>query len=430
MFFPDRLKFEDETSESKGAKIFPRRRIGGERIAGAAMSDEVEIVEPGEPGSGAAPANAVAGASDALSPARETPSEDGAPAGAAGGKKKPAPRRKSKGKKKAAVKRPGPGSRRAKPAVAAAVEAPHEPATSGDEATAWPFVGNDDVAFDSPSLESSSESLSDLASALDLDRDRHLADEVGSDVDALMPGMPSMPGASNAPQPTEDEAAFASFAADLHSSAAADAPLTEAPAVAAGAFARLRPRLASLASIASLRSSLPRAAVLALAAVAAGFGYGAAVELLFGGRDGDLRDETGIVADDVAAQELAPPPEAELAAAAPLAPPPVAEEHAVAGAERPPEAEPFEMPPLGRVDLRRDHVLAIGRERLEQGDIEAARRVAASFLLREDGLAAEDKLLVPQAYALLGDALRVEWERAQAANRSSVAATAEPEEER
>lgn len=76
--------------------------------------------------------------------------------------------------------------------------------------------------------------------------------------------------------------------------------------------------------------------------------------------------------------------------------------------------QPFAMPEIGTSLPRPEHPLANGRQRLDRGDIEAARRIAADFLLREDGLSAEDRLFIPQAYALLADCLKVEWGRARA----------------
>lgn len=75
--------------------------------------------------------------------------------------------------------------------------------------------------------------------------------------------------------------------------------------------------------------------------------------------------------------------------------------------------QPFAMPEIGTSLPRAEHPLANGRQRLDRGDIEAARRIAADFLLREDGLSAEDRLFIPQAYALLADCLKVEWGRAR-----------------
>jgi hypothetical protein len=45
------------------------------------------------------------------------------------------------------------------------------------------------------------------------------------------------------------------------------------------------------------------------------------------------------------------------------------------------------------------------------GDIEGARRIAASFLLRLDGMGREESLRASEAYALLADVLRHEYER-------------------
>jgi hypothetical protein len=61
--------------------------------------------------------------------------------------------------------------------------------------------------------------------------------------------------------------------------------------------------------------------------------------------------------------------------------------------------------------MPRKHVLELGHERFEAGDVEGARRIASSFLLQLDGQAAEDVRREPEALALLGDVLRYEYER-------------------
>lgn len=86
--------------------------------------------------------------------------------------------------------------------------------------------------------------------------------------------------------------------------------------------------------------------------------------------------------------------------------------------------KPFSMPEISTSLPRKNHPLANGRERLDRGDLEAARRTATDFLLREDGLSAEDRLFVAQAYALLADSLKVELDR----NRADVKQSSAPED--
>ncbi|MFH0945511.1 MAG: hypothetical protein V2A76_09975, partial [Planctomycetota bacterium] len=57
------------------------------------------------------------------------------------------------------------------------------------------------------------------------------------------------------------------------------------------------------------------------------------------------------------------------------------------------------------------HELEVARERLDMGDVEWARRTAAAFLLRMDGLGYEDTRRSSEAYALLADVLRYDYER-------------------
>lgn len=62
------------------------------------------------------------------------------------------------------------------------------------------------------------------------------------------------------------------------------------------------------------------------------------------------------------------------------------------------------------VDPAPPHDLEVARERFEMGDVEWARRTSAAFLLRLDGLGHEDTRRASEAYALLADVLRHEYE--------------------
>ncbi|MBI4880496.1 MAG: hypothetical protein HY812_12680 [Planctomycetes bacterium] len=131
----------------------------------------------------------------------------------------------------------------------------------------------------------------------------------------------------------------------------------------------------------------PRVALLALVLVAAGFGQGMGVTWLF-----DKRDER---------LSAAPPEKTEnVSLAVPAATP---QEAAPAH-----EAAPQQQAPGPA------HELDVARERFALGDIEGARRVAAAFLLRLDGLGHADNQRAADAYALLGDVLRREYEQSLA----------------
>lgn len=198
-----------------------------------------------------------------------------------------------------------------------------------------------------------------------------------------------------------------------------------------------------------LPQSFQRTAVRSLAAcvlaIAAGFGYGAAVRTFFGGPDAHLSPENQNSAEtahgDPHAVEPATahgtaesgphsedPGVAESAQHEQKADPHVAaavdstSEHASAsenGARSSRSDAKFEMPALDSSLPNKEHPLAIGRQRLSEGDLQAARRIATSFLLREDSLSADDRLLVSQAYALLADALSVEWNRKHPRSKDS-----------
>jgi len=75
------------------------------------------------------------------------------------------------------------------------------------------------------------------------------------------------------------------------------------------------------------------------------------------------------------------------------------------------------------------HELEIARERFDMGDVEWARRTAAAFLLRMDGLGYEDTRRSSEAYALLADVLRSEYELSQPFGRQEQRAAADGEGE-
>ncbi len=157
------------------------------------------------------------------------------------------------------------------------------------------------------------------------------------------------------------------------------------------------PESVSSAPPASAKSGRGKAVLLlaALAVVAAGVGQAIGLSLLFGERD----DRLSPPAPEIRA--VAPPVEEPRPKAAP------------SGDEK--EAEPTK-------SATEMHVLEVGRQRLAQGDVEGARRIAAQYLLRLDGLSHDDAERAPEACALLGDVLRYDFERAHGPSGSAPAA--------
>lgn len=145
-----------------------------------------------------------------------------------------------------------------------------------------------------------------------------------------------------------------------------------------------------------------KAGLIVLFLVCVGIGQGIAVTLLFGRHDDRLTveapaGESSSHAPAEAGAHAAPPAAAPPAPAAPVP----AKPRVVV-----PELDISEPPP--RRDL---HVLEIARERFELGDVEGARQIASSYLLRLDGLSHVDALRAPEAYAILADVLRRDFER-------------------
>lgn len=107
-----------------------------------------------------------------------------------------------------------------------------------------------------------------------------------------------------------------------------------------------------------------------------GLGIGLLIALLFGGVPAGLR----------------PPPEQDVRV--PAAPP----------AE--PESAPADVESAPATHL---HVLDVARRAYEQGDLETARWIAASFLLRIDGLPPDERERESEALTLLADVLRADY---------------------
>ena len=107
-----------------------------------------------------------------------------------------------------------------------------------------------------------------------------------------------------------------------------------------------------------------------------GLGIGLLVALLFGGVPAGLRP--------------APDPAAEAPAVS------------LADSENTPQEEQEEPP-------SHLHVLEVARRAYEQGDLETARWIAASFLLRIDGLPPEERERESEALTLLADVLRADY---------------------
>lgn len=212
-------------------------------------------------------------------------------------------------------------------------------------------------------------------------------------------------------------------------------PLAASPAepvAAPGLAAKTRGAAAAFARL----PWLARLALPAVFAVGLGLGQGGSLKKWFGGGDPGLSANP---AQDPEKPQVAAHDEPEVRKA-PEAPDPVTalEPHAPEAQPSEPEAtpsasdddavvlpeshvaEPEKRPaPILSVPVadaeNPTHVLHLGRERFEQGDLEGARRIATDFLLREDSLSRDDALMIPQAYVLLGDVMRVEFERLAAA---------------
>lgn len=155
-----------------------------------------------------------------------------------------------------------------------------------------------------------------------------------------------------------------------------------------------------------------------LAVVAAGVGQAIGLSFLFDGDRRDLSHEAAPAAKHSAAApvELAPQPHPTSSASAPTASSPL---------DRPNEAERAadgsnEDGSRDEAPAREPHVLDIGRQRLAAGDIDGARRIAAQFLLRLDGLSHEDAERAPEACTLLGDVMRRDYEIALDRARGAV----------
>lgn len=162
-----------------------------------------------------------------------------------------------------------------------------------------------------------------------------------------------------------------------------------------------------------------------------GFGQSLALLVFFGGRGDDLNashdsaaahDESHPNASD---PHAAPDDHAASEAASDAAPPYTdhADPHEnhgegeVAGdahAEADPATTGAESgttaPAIPQKPIRTPDVLDTARDMLDRGDVSGARRIATAYLLRLDGMNAAARERASAAYAILGDAMRLDYE--------------------
>lgn len=145
--------------------------------------------------------------------------------------------------------------------------------------------------------------------------------------------------------------------------------------------------------------------------LALGFGQSLALLVFFGGRGEDLSASHATTADGVHATAHDSEPEAAPAASphaddphATTAVPPSAAHEQEHPSDSAPAAEP--KPVAARVP----DVLDTARDMLDRGDVSGARRIATAYLLRVDGMNAAARERASAAYAILGDAMRLDYE--------------------
>ena len=138
------------------------------------------------------------------------------------------------------------------------------------------------------------------------------------------------------------------------------------------------------------RTLAMKAGLVLLFLVCLGFGQGIALTRLFDGPREDLSTMSDHLHEHHPSREPEPGP-AEVPPTVPITMPEIDVEETAAPSDR--------------------HVLEIARERFDLGDAEGARRMAAAYLLRIDGMGHADSLRAPFAYAVLGDVLRRDFQR-------------------
>ncbi|MBK6939994.1 MAG: hypothetical protein IPH13_07280 [Planctomycetes bacterium] len=160
--------------------------------------------------------------------------------------------------------------------------------------------------------------------------------------------------------------------------------------------------------------------------LALGFGQSLALLVFFGGRGDDLSESHGTntsAADPTShdsEHEAAPATDPHAAephgtdshAAEPHSSDPheAPADHASVVPEHDHPAEPTPAPEQKSVSTRVPDVLDTARDMLDRGDVSGARRIATAYLLRVDGMNAAARERASAAYAILGDAMRLDYE--------------------
>lgn len=150
--------------------------------------------------------------------------------------------------------------------------------------------------------------------------------------------------------------------------------------------------------------------------LALGFGQSLALLVFFGGRGDDLSESHASNASDVHATAHDPEPEAAPAANSHAVDPHADDPHAATAAtpneahEQEHPSEPAPAPEPKPVVTRVPDVLDTARDMLDRGDVSGARRIATAYLLRIDGMNAAARERASAAYAILGDAMRLDYE--------------------
>jgi len=148
-----------------------------------------------------------------------------------------------------------------------------------------------------------------------------------------------------------------------------------------------------------------RLGLFALFVVFAGLGQGIAVTFLFGEDEPDLSDQVERQVSEAIKDVEARIESVEATVPTPGVDERTAEEISASGT---PVVVKLPPAPVRAEDLDE---LTIARERFDHGDVEGARRIAGAWLLRMDGMAPGESARAPEAYGILADVLRRDFER-------------------
>ena len=162
-----------------------------------------------------------------------------------------------------------------------------------------------------------------------------------------------------------------------------------------------------------------RFSLIALFVGAIGFGQGLGLTLLFDREPSHLSELALAPAEKIA----------EGPAAGPVHQSPVHQSEEQMTAHVPVDQPQAQDEQQRAAPVREPHELEVARERFDMGDVEWARRTAAAFLLRLDGLGHEDTRRSSEAYAMLADVLRYEYERSLRDSRQDQTSEGEAREE-